>query len=113
MPIKKKNWHGTKESCVVFPEKGVGSILGKPAPHNVLAVSKKIQFAVTHLSLKSSYLGLEHGQPRVSGWVCPDCRAAGTFARIWGLAFTCSSLIAAKYLRKKCRRAAQAPSAHN
>lgn len=113
MPIKKKNWHGTKESCVVFPEKGVGRILGKPAPHNVLAVFKKIQLAVTHLSLKSSYLGLEHGQPRVSGWVCPDCRAAGTFARIWGLAFTCSSLIAAKYLRKKCRRAAQAPSAHN
>lgn len=61
MPIKKrkiKNWHGTKESCVVFPEKGVGSILGKPSLHNVLAVSRKIKFAVTHLSPKNSYLGL-------------------------------------------------------
>lgn len=71
---------------MVFPEKGVGSILGKPSLHNVLAVSRKIKFAVTHLSPTSSYLGLYHGQPGVSGRVCPDCRAAGTFARLWGLA---------------------------
>lgn len=43
---------------MVFPEKGVGSILGKPSLHNVLAVSRKIKFAVTHLSPKPSYLGL-------------------------------------------------------
>lgn len=43
---------------MAFPEKGVGSILGKASPHNALAVSRKIKFAVTHLSPKSSYLGL-------------------------------------------------------
>lgn len=75
-----------KESCVVFPEKGVGSILGKLSLHNGLAVSRKIEFAMTHLSPKSSYLGLGHGQSGVSGWGCPDCRAAGTFAGLWGLA---------------------------
>ena len=69
---------------MVFPEKGVGSILGKPSLHNVLAVSRKTEFAVTHLSPKSGYLGLEHARPGVGGWVCRDCRAAGTFARLWG-----------------------------
>lgn len=55
---QKNYWHGNKESSVVFPEKGVGSILGKSSLHNVLAVSRKIKFALTHLSPRSDYLGL-------------------------------------------------------
>lgn len=58
MAIKKKNWHGNKENSVVFPDRGVGSILGKSSLHSVLAASRKTKVAVTHLSLKSSYLGL-------------------------------------------------------
>lgn len=36
---------------MVFPDKGVGSILGKSSLHNVLAASRKTKVAVTYLSL--------------------------------------------------------------